>query len=61
MLLKSSNEEFALLMWAISNVNILSGYICILNLSLLTFFNVLFLTGFTEVDKISREISSQTP
>lgn len=61
MLLKPANEEFALLLWTVSNLNILSGYLCILSLSLLTFFNVLFFTGFTEVDKISREISGQTP
>lgn len=54
-------SKFVLLMWAVSNVNILGGYIYILSLSLLTFFNILFFTGFTEVDQISREISGQTP
>lgn len=32
-----------------------------LSLSLLTFFDALFFTGITEIDKISREISGQTP
>lgn len=60
MRLKPANEEFDRLKWTV-NVNILSSYVCTLNLNLLTFINVLFFTGFTEVNKISREISGQTP
>lgn len=61
MLLVPANEEFDLLKWTVKNVNILSAYICTLSPNLLTCINVLFLTGFTEVNKISREISGQTP
>lgn len=61
MLLMPANEKFDLLKGTVKNVNILSAYIYTLSPNLLICINVLFLTGFTEVNKISREISGQTP